>query len=747
MLVPVFGNTVFATSMVAGVFMAGLALGGFWGGQRIERVADQRRALLTYAMLEAGVGFFALSSSHLNEVVDAVHQHLTVLAAGQPYMVDLVRLAFFFILLLPPTFLMGAAFPAIGAAFLENPRRTGRDTALIYGINTLGGMAGVLAAGFFLICQLGGRASLLMAGGLSLALAVIAWGAARRQPEGPPACPSSSCQVCGSAAVAVSAAPGAYLVFMGTAVAGFCALAYEVIWTRLLVLVLQNSAYAFALILAGFLAGIGLGSLLAAPLLQRKRSPLPVFGIVQVLTGLACVVVPYGFSLPDRPGDLPYLSFLLTRPLFLVMVPMVLSGALVPLAAAVLRAAGARPGPTLGGVYAVNGMGSVVGALLAGFVLIPVLGCRQSILLLFSLQVIAGAAIFSLSIRHAAVRAIVGGLTAVLLAAAVVGMPTDIVRQRYTAAAPTEQTLFHREGRTATTTITRNPAGNLILYLNGIPEVINDLPAMRTFRLMALLPYVLHPDPDDALLITFGAGISAGLAVNLFQRVDCVELNETCKDIARYFHRENRDVLVASNLALHLDDGRSFLRHTDRDYAAIISDATHPHSYDSWILFTREFYRLCARRLDDHGVFCQWLPLHGLAPAQFRTILNTVHHVFPETTVWTVDGAYCLILAGKKPLRLDPQRFTHVLNRGDLRPFLNPVGLGNPYAVLNAFVVGPRGLRSLLSDEVLINTDDRPYNQFFPMATTGFGRLRWPRENLHQLMQYKEDARTILDGQ
>jgi spermidine synthase len=264
---------------------------------------------------------------------------------------------------------------------------------------------------------------------------------------------------------------------------------------------------------------------------------------------------------------------------------------------------------------------------------------------------------------------------------------------------------------------------------------------------MALLPYVLHPNPEDALMITFGAGISAGLAVHLYSQVECVELNETCTEIARYFRRENRDVLAAANLTLHINDGRSFLRHTDKHYAAIVSDDTHPHSYDSWILFTREFYELCARCLDARGIFCQWLPLHGLAPRQFRTILSTVRQVFPEATLWTVDRAYCLMIAGKEPLVLDPHRLAAVLNRKDLRPFLNPVGLDNPYAVLNAFVAGPHGLNGLLSDEDLINTDDRPYNQFFPVTATGFGRLRWPLENLHQLMRHEENVRSIIDRQ
>jgi hypothetical protein len=144
-------------------------------------------------------------------------------------------------------------------------------------------------------------------------------------------------------------------------------------------------------------------------------------------------------------------------------------------------------------------------------------------------------------------------------------------------------------------------------------------------------------------------------------------------------------------------------------------------------------------------VFCQWLPLHGLAPGQFKIILNTVRHVFPEMSLWQVGNAYCLMLAGKRPLRISPPRLAELISRKALRPFLSPLGLDNPYAVLNCFVADRRGLDRLLRNEVLINTDDRPHNQFFPLAATGFGRLRWPVENLRQLIQFRQDVNVIME--
>ncbi len=747
MLVPVFGNTVAATSLVAGVFMAGLALGGFWGGRRSERVHDWRQALSVYARLEAGIGLSALVFPYLMAVVEPLHTTLAAATGESPWLASLVRLLFFFFLLLPPTFLMGAIFPVIGGAFAQEGRHTGRDAALIYGVNTLGGTMGVLAAGFFLIQWLGSRVTLYTAGGLSLALALLtAWAARSGRGrhaaiDGLLASPAAD-PVDGP--LMPKTAVGLRQALAGAALAGFCGLAYEVLWTRLLVLVLQNSVYAFSLILAGFLSGIAAGSLLAALLLRRGWPPLVLFGILQLLTGIACMLVPLGFSLPQRPGELTYLSFLLARPLFLVLLPMVFSGTLVPLAVAAVRAAGAGVGRSMGDVYAANALGAVAGALAGGFVLVPLVGTRTSILLLFTVQLLFGLYVLFTGSPRLKVRLSLTAAGATMAAAAVLFLPPDLVRRQYRQAAESEELLMFAEGRVATTSIVRNRAGHLILYLNGIPEVTNDRAAMRTFRLMALLPYLLHPAPEDALMITFGAGISAGLAVHLFDRVDCVELNETCPRIASLYAKENRRVLSAPNLTLHINDGRNYLLQNDERRSAIISDATHPHSYDSWILFTREFYRLCRDRLDEDGVFCQWLPLHGLAPGQFKIILNTVRHVFPEMSLWQLDNAYCLMLAGKRPLHVSAPRLAELLNRKALRPFLAPLGLDNPYAILNYFVADRRGLDRLLRNEVLINTDDRPHNQFFPLLATGFGRLRWPVENLRQLHRYRQNVSVLM---
>ena len=579
--------------------------------------------------------------------------------------------------------------------------------------------------GFFLIRLLGGRHTLWVAGGVNLFIALLSMALARYGKGTDAPLPSSERQAPSQFPSESEIPPHTVrLLLIGAGLAGFCALSYEVIWTRLLVLVMQNSVYAFSLILAGFLAGIGLGSLLLAPFLRQKASPALLFGVFQVLTGLACWLVPFGFSLPERPGDISYLMFLLTKPAFLVAAPMAFSGALVPLVAEAVCRGGTSVGRSFGAVYAANTLGSVAGALTAGFVLLPLLGSRRALILLFGLQVLYGALVLVTLLRKSPHR--IAAMTAVGIAVAfgIWGMPVGRVQQLYGNGSEAGPLLFFAEGRAATAAITLDAAGHRILSLNGIPEVTNDRPAMRTFRLMALLPWLSHPAPDDALMITFGAGISAGMAVYLYDRVDCVELNETCEVIARIYRRENRDVLAAENLHLMIDDGRNFLRRTQKTYSAVICDATHPHSYDSWILFTQEFYRLCQSRLDDHGIFCQWIPLHGLAPVQFRVILNTARTVFPEATLWAVDRCYCLIVAGEKPLHLSPRRLASALNRKDLLPFLRPLGLDDPYEILGCFVSGRKGLDRLLISETRVNTDDRPHNQFFPLSATGFDRMQ-----------------------
>ena len=223
MLVPAMGNTIHATGLVIGVFMGGLALGGFLAG-RLTTGLSTRQRMLVYGGLEAGIGVFAMVFPLVNGTLSS----LPLPPNG------FIRPALYGLLLLFPTLLMGATFPFMGTIVIGDPRKTGRDAALIYGLNTLGGAAGVLAAGFFLIRELGSRTSLLLAGtiGLFSALVVVLVAA-------------------GGDSVASSTFAGSWLILLGIGVAGFGALAYELVWTRLLALVLQNSVYAFSLILAG----------------------------------------------------------------------------------------------------------------------------------------------------------------------------------------------------------------------------------------------------------------------------------------------------------------------------------------------------------------------------------------------------------------------------------------------------------------------------------------------------------------
>ncbi len=744
MMVPVFGNTQSAASLTAAVFMAGLGLGGFWGGKLAALLQSRKQALKKYVVFEAGIGFYAVLFPLWNNAVSWAHLALTPDITVYPMWAGVIRLVFFFFLLLPPTLLMGASFPLLGTAFVKTSCYTGRDTALVYGINTLGGTAGVLGGGFYLIRIMGGYSCLITAGSMSIMLAVMILFTARSV-SADTAVPLNDNNKHKPVNNLTGETPNKFIILIlsGAGLAGFCALAYEIIWTRLLVIVLQNSVYAFSLILAGFLAGIAIGSLLLVPLCRKLKKPVTLFGIIQILAGTACLAVPHGFELPERPGEISYLSFLLTKPFFMVLAPMIFSGALVPLAADIISSK-KKVGRTLGSVYAFNSLGSVLGSLAAGFILIPLTGCRNAVVTLFVLQISAGGLLLALSIRPLKLCITAGFAVTAILILALIQFPKDIVRGYYEKAASSEKLLWLSEGRSATASITVNKAGNRILYLNGIAEVTNDKPALRTFRLMALLPYVIHPAPDNALMITFGAGVSAGLAVHLFPEVSCVEINETCTDIARIFKRENRNVLDADNLKVHITDGRNYLRHSHKKHSVIISDATHPHSYDSWVLFTEEFYRLCIKRLDNDGVFCQWLPLHGLAPEQFRIILNTITDVFPDVTLWSVDNAYCLMLAGKQDVKINPARLAKTLNRKDIRPFLASSGLDNPYRILNYYVTGKNGLEKLLKNETLINTDNHPHNQFFPLSVNGFDRLKWHVENLKQILPYKEKTTVIL---
>ncbi len=712
LLVLVFGNTLLATSTVLTAFMAGLAAGSYTLGIFIDR--KSRSLIKLYAVLEAGIGGFALLFPLLLGAATPLYVGLYRSLEGNLAVLNLARFAVCFALIFVPTFLMGGTLPVLLKRFVGGRRSIGRQVGLLYGLNTAGAVVGSLACGYLLLGILGMRRTTWVAVGINLGVAVVAWLLAKGETE-----VVETEEIAGD----VGAEEGRVApildtltvtaVMVGIGLSGFCALAYEVFWTRMLNLFLNNNVYSFTAILATFLAGISLGSLIYSKFLSRTERPVLLFTLTQAGIGAISYATPFIFNLLHRFLFFKQSEALTLAKTAVIMIgPTILMGIAVPLAVQICQRGPRREGTSVGTVYAVNTIGAILGAFVAGFVLIPYAGLHMGLIVVVSLNLLAGflASLTRLTFRQRAVASIAfAGVLAVLILAA----PPTLFRGLYEKAQPSAEILHYKEGKITNVVVYDFvKTGYKDLYLNAIEEASSRLWHVQLFKMLGTLPAMVHPEPDTALMIAFGAGMSAGACVDHVARLDCVDLNPDIGGVADVFTHENRDVINNPTLNVIVNDGRNALLLDPKKYSLIISDATNPKTFDSWTLYTREFYELVKARLEPGGVFSQWIliPLPG---DSIKILLNTFKSVFPHTSLWCIYGSsQCLMLATPERLEIDYETFSSRLGPVLETSGLVEFGVGDIDKFLSFLLLGEDELERALTGFPTINTDDLPYAQF-----------------------------------
>lgn len=732
MLTLVFGTSVFAVSTVLTAFMAGLALGSAWFGRLVDR---RGRGLAIYAGLEAGIGLFALVFPLLLVRLDDFYTAAYRAMDGDTALFSLVRFAVSFLLLVVPTTLMGGTIPVLARYLTRRMSRVGRVVGALYAVNTLGAVVGCVAAAFFLIERAGVSGATRVAALLNLAVAAGAlaldWRLGR---AGSPAAPAAERAVESTATTAGTRHGPATtrLVLVGFALSGFAALGYEVVWTRVLSVVLRlTTTQSLSLILVAFLFGLSAGGAAGSWLADRWRRPLLAFGVIEGLLGLfglgslaallAAPAMAQALTLPAWSG---YVVELLAVAFVVMLPPTFLMGLLLPLVGRIQVARLDSLGRRIGDVYAANTTGAIFGAFGAGFVLVPWLGSQASLQVLAWVNIAVGLTALWLEPvpRRRFPRA---APAALLLAAAAMtvllphGPMTRLMARAQRGATP----IHAEESAGGTVHVYEFEDGHRVLKVNGAGEVPTDRAAIETFRLLGTLPMVVHPRAQQVLVVAFGGGITlAAVEAHGPRHVDCVELVPGVVRASRHFAAYNDDVFERVDrqpFELIFDDGRNHILRTDRSYDVIISDSTHPCTADSWVLYTEEFYRLCRDRLNPGGLIAQWLPLHGLTAADGRMIVRTFARVFPESTLW-LTPRYAVLLGARDALRIDVDRLARALQRPDANRLLGDVDLADPVSLLSTLALDAPAIGRYTGDGP-VNTDDRPYISFLDRRRAGTG--------------------------
>ncbi len=711
----VIGSTAVSLGVLLGTFMGGMCVGSLL----LPRlVSGRRHPLRVYALLELGIGTIGLVVVFAMPYVEQVYSRY----AGHGPLGILLRGAVAGLCLLPPTLLMGATLPAI-ARWVETSPEGVSWLGFFYGGNIAGAVFGCLLAGFYLLRVHDIATATYVAFALNVTVAAIALSlAAYPAPYEVPADPAMN----GSAA-------GAWGVHLAIALSGMSALGAEVVWTRLLSLLLGGTVYTFSLILAVFLIGLGIGSSLGAFLAPRVPSARVAFGICQWLltAAIAWSAVMISESLPYWPivpglSPSPWYTFQLdlVRCLWAVLPPACLWGASFPLALMAVASRGQDPGRLVGGVYAANTIGAIAGALVFSLLLVPAIGTAGAEQVLIGLA--AAAALVALMpmlrpatgtvrLGRAATLAAAMGV-AVWLAWSVTPVPWMIVafgRQTATWLArsapgiakdvPTEPgnpdvyCTYVGEGTNFSVAVTLTREGMRSFHGAGKTQASTMTADMRLQRMLGHVPALVHQKPESVLVVACGAGITAGTFIVHpdVKRIVICDIEPLVPTIVapmfgkENYHvvdgiaRENPHTIDGKVVEVVYDDGRHFLRTTQEKFDIITSDPIDPWVKGCAALNTVEYYRMCRDHLNPGGSVCLWIPLYESNLETTKSVIATFFQVFPHGILWSNEkegNGYDAILFGQvEPTMIDVDGLQQRLDRPDhqlVKQSLREVGFG-----------------------------------------------------------------------
>ena len=724
----VIGNTTHAVGTVVGVFMGGLALGGWWGGRQAD-CRTSGRLLRLYGLLEGAVAASALLVPLLFAAGEPLFR---VLWNTVPGLYGILRVGLVAVILLIPTTLMGATLPILARFLSGSIDSAGREAGRAYAINTLGGVLGTLAAGFWLVPDLGLRLSTGLAAVLNLIIAVASWtlskGAAGRPPE-----PSR----------AESRPPR--LPLLVAAGSGLAALLYEIAWTRSLVLSLGSTVHAFTFILAAFILGLALGSALGSLLLPRLRDMPAALGVLQLgIGGLAILLLPALGDLPLRvaplAGDMrqDYGAMLGTQARFIalfILAPTLLMGAVFPLA--IRWAAGPdRPvGRSVGAVYTANTLGSIVGSLAGSFALIPWIGLASTVKIAATLN-LGLASILLLPRRWPAAippaLAVLGWLLLpawdpkILASGPFITGSADLQSAEGQNESLKEYLLKDTDllaqywDSYGLVTIHRQQNGILTMKVNGKSDASTGPTDRANMLFVGDLALVHHPMPKRALCIGLGGGLTlAAMAKHPLERLDCVELSPAVLKGAAHFREATGGVLEDPRVHVIIGDGRNAILFGQATYDVIVSQPSNLWVSGMANLFTKDFFEEASRRLAPGGLFCQWVHAYWLSPDSLKDVLRTFYAVYPYGSVWEVfPGHDYLLLGSREPLRTDLRALEERLT--STRALEDYVGRRSPRApvLLGHLIADAEGTRAALPPGSLV-TDDRCFLEYAAPRSMG----------------------------
>jgi len=741
----VFGGTLYAISAVLCAFMTGLALGAWGIGLLLSHRNKQKKTVnlvLLYGLIEGLIGLYGLFFPYGLELISRFYAPIVNGTIELGFLLHWIEFFLSTVLMLPATICMGATLPLIGSWSIgKNSERILPDVSILYSLNTLGAVAGCLYTQIISLKYFGVSATNLTAIGMNFLVFLLCAPLQSFFIKNSSSKTSIIKHKTNYGRSSTSNRRLSLILIFIFAYSGMASLASEILWTRVLVFPMGTTLSSFALILATFLFGIALGSIMANKLVGNSNLILK-FILIQLSIAVLCIaILPLFENLHEWTLKADQLFYDLDniamrtigiRSLFafgLMLLPTLGFGLSFPLANRINIDLFKTNSKTLGSTYAINTIGATLGTIITPFILIPFMGVRMSLFVIYSILIFLCLVAMAIYFKWSDKNFVKSGFIA-----------TTIIFLGYNWSDPkisTEQLGNHNfariemdtqkhqlklieyiEGDFSTLSVIENKKSKArTLYMNGFSTatVSDSVGGSDYMQAMGLIPMILHPNPKKVMVICFGTGNTTG-TVSLFPevQVDGVEIDKNVLSLAQHFLKWNYNAQKKKNIHMYIQDGRTFTRWTKKKYDVITLEPMSPIQAGTVNLYSREFYQLAAKRLNKDGLMMQWLPLHLVGPDDAKSILKTFQEVYPNTSIWNSFLTRIVLLVGsKEEIAIDKIRFEELMRIPEIQNSAQQIGINTFLDFTDFFLTDAKKVNSLMGKADLI-TDNRPLLEFSP---------------------------------
>ncbi len=731
----IFGNTAYACSLVLATFMGGLSLGSFFLGRLSDRL---KNPLAFFGWIEISIALYCSLTHLLFTSSKTFYIGLAQSLSLSPTALVLVKFLIGALIMLPPTTLMGGTLPLLAKFLINTLSVRGQTIARLYYINSFGAVLGTLLAGFFLIHRFGLAFTTTIAAAINLLIGIIiltlkdapVLKRTFAAPETPLPDKIVQPQACFSQAVVVLSLAGIFL-------SGCVAMLYEVVWIRLLSTVFGGSTYSFSLMLAAFISGITIGAYLIARFMPQERHTLLAFGLCEVAIGASLLLsLPFYEKLPfifiklseifvRTPNTfILYMSVKFIIAFLIMLPPTIFMGMTLPLVSKIASCNLKTLGKKIGGVFAYNTAGNILGALVTGLLLISALGLKNTLEIGVAVNIALGLIVILADKSWTPRQKLSLALASCLLIAGYKLLAPDWNKTAFTAEIfrgkhigrnlrelnrklSNKNILYYQDGVDATVAVIEEEK-NLLLYVNGKADAstTGDIPSQI---LCAQLPLILKPAAKDVMVIGLGSGITCGSALlSEIETLDLIEISSAVVDANFLFKLHNYDALNDPRLNLYIEDAKTFLQKTLKKYDIIISEPSNPWMSGIGSLFTDDYFKESLEHLKPGGLMVQWVQAYEIDDPTFEMVLRTFCSIFPQVQVWTTGVSDILLLGSKEPIKPDFIASEQVMARKEIRQDLARIELEGLYTLLNLQLASDAHLRRSISKQGPVNQDYFP---------------------------------------